>query len=223
MGLSGQKVPSLPDGCHTQLMSAHICGSTKPRKQSQPFAPVKGGMCLSGDESYRYVLWCRWDEGPMVTWMMFNPSDADLSEEPGFIRPDRTIKRVIDFSKKPIRQPDGQVVRHGGIQVVNLFARRDSCSACTLLRDDPVGDNKEYLDAIVDNAPFLAVGWGSLKKWRVALNERAQKREGEALRLIGDKPRLCLGRVAGRRYPGHPLYLDRALSLVDWEDAPTLR
>ncbi len=180
-------------------------------------------MYLSPDERYRYVLWCRWDEGPMVTWIMFNPSDADLSERPGHIRPDRTIKRITDFSKKPIRLPDGQILSHGGLRVVNLFGWRDSCSACTLLREDPDGDNREHLEAIVDDASFLAVGWGGLTKWKKALNEKAQEREEDVLRLIGDKPRLCLGRVTHRLYPGHPLYVDGDLSLVEWEEAPTLR
>jgi len=197
-------------------MSAHICGATPCKiKKARLSPPVQGGMELSPDEKYRYSLWCRWDDGPTITWVMFNPSDADLaSDKPGYIRPDPTINKIIGFSKR--HKP----TRFGALQVLNLFAWRDSCAKCALLRPDPVGDNDSHLKISLEGVDQVAIAWGGLAGWSGALNLRAQAREKVVKNAIGAARRLCLCKVDHDRFPGHPMFKPRHLTLRDWDQAP---
>jgi hypothetical protein len=147
---------------------------------------------------------------------MFNPSDADLGEKEGEIIPDQTIDQIIYFSKH------NEPVPFGGLQVVNLFAWRDSCMACTLLRDDPIGDGDAILKKTIHSAETIAIAWGELGTWKKEqknLNEREIERERTVLDYLEDRPRLALCTVRNGRFPGHPLYKSRMLRLADWGEA----
>ena len=137
-------------------MSGHKCGKTGERPNPRLFESVPGGMELSSDHLYRNRLWHRWAEGPSITWIMLNPSDADPDED-GYIRPDRTIKRIISFSKA--HEPNV----FGALEVVNLFAIRDSCSACALTSDNPYGDD-DRLRSIIKPSMTVVIAWGDLEK-----------------------------------------------------------
>ena len=187
-------------------------------KQARAFAPLLGGMDLSDDKKYRYSLWCRWSPGPSITWIMFNPSDADLaSDKPGHITPDPTINQIVRYSKRHRPKP------FGALRLVNLFAWRDSCAACTLLRTDAVGENDARLKPLLQGVEEVAIAWGSLGRWRRELNLKAQARERLVHQWLGDTRRLCLCRVDKGAYPGHPMYKSPDLTLTDWEVAPPCR
>lgn len=70
---------------------------------------MEKGATISACGKFRYSLWRRWAEGPLMVFVMLNPSTADSEQD------DPTIRKCIGFSK-----------RHGyaGILVVNLFAYR---------------------------------------------------------------------------------------------------
>jgi hypothetical protein len=196
-------------------MSAHICGAPPDKmKRPQRLPPLPGGMELSPDKRYRYSLWCRWTPGPTITWIMFNPSDADLADRPGYIRPDPTINKIIGYSKRHKPLP------FGAIRVVNLFAWRDSCTACTLLRPDPLGENDSRLKLLLRGVDEVAIAWGGLGSWRKELNVKAQARERVVRESLGENRLLCLCRVDNGRYPGHPMYKSPDLTLKDWDAAP---
>lgn len=63
------------------------------------------------DGSYRWTLGRRWADGPVVTWIMLNPSTADRDKD------DPTLRRIIAFSKS---------WGYGALSVVNLFPFRSS-------------------------------------------------------------------------------------------------
>lgn len=64
---------------------------------------------ISPDGQYRYDLGRRWGEGPLLAFVMLNPSTADAEVD------DPTIRRCVGFAKR-----EGC----GGIIVRNLFAFR---------------------------------------------------------------------------------------------------
>ena len=196
-------------------MSSHICGERGEKAEAKrSFKPLEGDMCLSPDKKYRYSLTTRWGPGPTITWVMFNPAGADLAETPGFIIPDRTINRIVAFSKKGPK-------RFGSLSVVNLFAWRDTCPACTLCQPDPIGDNNEHLSALLEGVNAVAIAWGSLHGLRTELRAKAENRVREVNEVLGHIGRLCLCKVDSDSSPGHPLYLSGDLRLVDWESAPS--
>lgn len=198
----------------TGFQRTHICGnaSNRPKPIPRRFAPVNGGMKLSEDLDYRYLLWCRWASGPIITWIMFNPSDADKGDNEDEIIPDPTINQIIHFSMH--HEP----VPFGGLQVVNLFAWRDSCKDCTLLQEHPIGDGDSVLKETIYSAETIAIAWGELKA-RQQLNALEIARERIVLDYLQDRPRLALCTVGNGRFPGHPMYKSRDIKLVDWEDA----
>ena len=63
---------------------------------------------LSDCGTYRYTLGRRWGDGPIVTFVMLNPSTADASED------DATIRKCRGFAER--------YWQAGGIHVVNLYA-----------------------------------------------------------------------------------------------------
>lgn len=70
---------------------------------------VPKGAVISQDQLYRYLLWRRWGTGPVVTWLMCNPSTADATVD------DATIRKCTGFAKR---------WGFDGIHVINLFALR---------------------------------------------------------------------------------------------------
>lgn len=71
---------------------------------------MKRSANISPDGKYRYALTREWrDSGPMICWIMFNPSTADAEKD------DPTIRTIIKHSD-----------RWGfrGLHVVNLFPLR---------------------------------------------------------------------------------------------------
>jgi hypothetical protein len=140
---------------------------------------------ISDDGAYRYVLGRRWEAGPLVRYVMLNPSTADAHID------DPTSRRCIGFA---------QSWGYAGIQVLNLYAYRATNPADLWRTADPIGpENDAYLRWAAnapDGGPLIAA-WGA--------NARPD-RVGAVLQLLASAHVQCLG-VTKTGQPRHPLYL----------------
>lgn len=157
------------------------------------------------DGIYRYDLQRRWRvDGPLLTFVMLNPSTADASSD------DPTIRRCIGFAKR-----DG----FAGIRVVNLFAFRATDPDVLLHLEDDVRTGPRNVAAIeaaidaavADRAPVVAA-WGSW--WRDhAKPGRMTRPNVEAMARAKVWNLSCLG-VTKDGEPRHPLFVRRDAPLV---------
>jgi len=154
------------------------------------------GAVLSDCESYRYLLWRRWNDSfPIISWIMLNPSTADASID------DPTIRRVINFSKR---------WGFGSCYIANLFALRATDPRELLKHSDPIGPecNKHIVEAVRISSKLIC-GWG--------VHGSLQGRDSDVLSILecGAVP-YHLGLTKGG-YPRHPLYLASDTEPVAWE------
>jgi hypothetical protein len=148
---------------------------------------VQRSAVLSPCGTYRYELARRWTAGPVVGWVMLNPSTADASAD------DPTIRRCTAFAK---------AWGYGGLVVRNLYALRATDPAELARHPDPIGpDNDAHLARCV-REPLTVVAWGA----------RGDVRGRDVLALLehlGIQPyRLA---ATGDGHPRHPLYLKTGL------------
>ncbi len=150
---------------------------------------------------WRYELIRRWDGGPLLEFIMLNPSTADGRVD------DATIRRCVNFAKR---------WGYGGIVVRNLFAYRatNPDTLVNLDQDVMVGpENREYLSR--DDADCTIVAWGAhpaAVSWWDGYPFAWQR---TAIR----RPALfCLGTNANGS-PKHPLYVPADRTPVRWEAA----
>lgn len=145
-----------------------------------------GSAIISPCGEYRYELVRRWGTGPLLGWIMLNPSTADASED------DPTIRRCIGYAKAWL---------YDGIIVRNLFALRATDPRALATHHDPEGpDNLGHLAECWQQNLTIA-GWGA--------NQVAAERlaSDHSLRsLLADLNLSCLG-VTKSGAPKHPLYL----------------
>lgn len=162
---------------------------------------------LSDCDRYRYELTRRWDDGPLLEFIMLNPSTADASTD------DPTIRRCIGFAKR---------WGYGALVVRNLFALRATNPGALLAywtgslaggdyrggADDlspAIGPaNFDYLKR--DDADCTIAAWGAhaaALEWHAAGN-RIERRE-----------LFCLGTNAGGS-PKHPLYVPSSRTPEPW-------
>lgn len=135
---------------------------------------------------YRWWLSRRWRPGPVVCFVMLNPSTADGNID------DPTVRKCIGFAW-----------RWGfcGITVRNLYAYRatdpkDLMKAKVKSLELAVGGtrgNHELIEA--QKADLVVAAWGT----------KAGQRPDYFLQRIGVKPVYCIGRATGGD-PFHPLY-----------------
>lgn len=139
---------------------------------------------------YRYWLSREWGPGPLLTFVMLNPSTADAEID------DPTIRRCIGFAKR-----EGA----DGCAVVNLFAWRATDPIELVRAEDPIGpENAEeigraLLSAAVSRLP-LVCAWGSTSGAGMQGYKLKQRAEDCSARLV------CLGRTLNGS-PKHPLYV----------------
>ena len=98
--------------------------------------------------TYRYRLARTWDPtGPVVAFVMLNPSTADAEVL------DPTVRRCVGFAR---------AWEFGSLEVVNLFAFRATDPRDLLRADAPVGpaNDRAILDA-VSVADRVVVAWGA--------------------------------------------------------------
>lgn len=145
---------------------------------------------------HRYRLTRIWDRsGPVVDFVMLNPSTADAS------RLDPTNRRCMGFARD---------WGFGGAVVTNIFALRSTDPRGLVEALDPVGpDNDAQVVDAARNADRLIAAWGT----HGALHGRgAEVRAG----LESEGVDLHVLRLTRAGHPAHPLYLPRDLVPVRW-------
>lgn len=160
---------------------------------------IQRSAVISGCGLYRYELTRSWRQGPLVTFLMLNPSTADAETD------DPTIRRCMGFARS---------WGYSGISVVNLYAYRATDPAWLWTVADPVGPLNDA--TIKDRAlrgPIVAA-WGAKPK--------ARKRARHVLEMIyGMGINGLVVRTIRRTkdgYPEHPLRLPANLLPRIWED-----
>jgi hypothetical protein len=164
------------------------------------------GAILS-DESpralYRYRLWREWgDPRSRCVFVGINPSTADAVED------DQTIAKCIGFARR---------WGFGALDMVNLFAWRDTDQRGLLNTLDPIGrENDCRLLQAFDTASRIVLAWGAGKTASVRrLIEARAVRESKMLFSYGDAERGSLGTTA-EGFPRHPLMLGYSTPFVPW-------
>lgn len=149
---------------------------------------------------WRYRLWRRWGDGPMINFLMLNPSTADaFANDPTVARCQR---RARDWG-------------YGGLHVTNLFAWRATDPAALREAADPVGaDNDAYILEVAEESACIVCAWGVHGRYqqRGACVTRSLEQAGIQL--------YCLQLTASGE-PGHPLYLGDQPGPVPYSAAAT--
>lgn len=148
--------------------------------------------------AFRYWLNRRWSDGPVLLFVMLNPSTADAEVD------DATIRRCATFA---------HAHGFGGLEVVNLFAFRATKPADLARRGWQVGpENDAYIKRAASEAGEICVAWGAIGD-RGAASDRVQA-VVPILRRSG-KPLQCL-RMTRSGFPQHPLYMPATARLQRW-------
>lgn len=153
---------------------------------------------FSGCGTYRYLLTRRWGAGPVVTFVMLNPSTADEQVL------DPTVRRCIGFAQR-----EGG----GALQVVNLFALRSTDPRVLYDHADPVGPgNDDHIGEAAARSAVVIAGWG--------VHGALAGRGAAVRRLLAQRAAVHhLGLTKAGTRPGqprHPLYLPAAAALTRW-------
>lgn len=160
--------------------------------------PGGGSAVISECGRYRYELRRVWDPtGPLLEFVMLNPSTADASVD------DPTIRRCVAFAK---------AWGYGGIVVRNLYALRATNPEALLNYSggDAYGPrNDEFIGSNIADCTIAA--WGAHAA-TLAPNAVA------AIKVLQMcRPRLyCLGTNANGS-PKHPLYVPSSRTPIQWE------
>lgn len=145
---------------------------------------------------YRYVLMRKWAEGPMVTFVMLNPSTADASID------DPTVRRCIGFAQR-----EG----FGSLAIVNLTPYRATKPVALQDATVPLRDSRgeTYISLMAERSEKVIVAWGAWgQRWPGLANA--------AVKAVGDADLWCLGTTKSGQ-PKHPLYLKKTTPLERWE------
>ncbi len=159
-----------------------------------PFEVGGSGATFSECGRYRYRLWRGWgNPEDRCVFVGVNPSTADDTTD------DPTIRKCVGFARR---------WGYGALDMVNLFAWRDTDQRGLLHADDPVGEENDcrILQAF-DGASRIVLAWGSGKTAAVRrlITARIQQ---EAQMLYGYRrvQRGTLGETADG-FAKHPLML----------------
>lgn len=153
---------------------------------------MKRDAVLSTCENYRYELTRHWGDGPVLEFIMLNPSTADGRDD------DPTIRRCVGF---------GKAWGYGSLVVHNLYAFRATDPRALQYAADPIGpDNYAYLSS--SDADFTVAAWGANSAatswWNGAVAETLSRRK-----------MFCLG-TTKNGFPRHPLYVPSRQAPVAW-------
>ena len=149
---------------------------------------MDSGATFSPCEKYRYRLWRYWDKGrgPVISFLMLNPSTADSTDN------DPTVERC---------ERRARMMGYGGLEVVNIFAYRSTDPTVMKQQSDPIGpDNDAAILAAANLAGMVVCAWGNHGDYL--------DRGKEVVALLhrhGIIPH-CLA-VTGSGHPKHPLYV----------------
>jgi len=144
-------------------------------------------------ETYRYTLERRWSRGPLLLWVLLNPSTANAQVD------DPTNRRGISFSIK---------WGYAGCVFVNLFAYRTPIPHLMKRADDPIGpDNNFHLRDQAGKCQDIIVAWGT--------HGAHHGRDSEVIGLLSEHSLSCLG-ITKHGFPKHPLYLSKNTERIDF-------
>lgn len=112
---------------------------------------------------YRYLLGRAWGDGPLLPFIMLNPSTADADID------DPTIRRCMGFAKR-----EGT----SGVSVANLFALRSKDPSALLTVSGRVGPGNEFALEMLTRAAIE----GELGR----LRDRLRKVETESRAVVSE-------------------------------------
>lgn len=200
-------VPSPPGNRYKSFSApggAHV--PTSPETRHALFSPCR---------TWRYRLELRWREGPLINFLMLNPSIAD--EERNDPTVTRCIKRARALAEAAGRAtPLGDYLRRkglpGGIVVTNLYALVSTDPKELRHWLDPVGpDNDRVIRETAQAAAIVICAWGTQGDVR----ERRSSEVVSVLRCAGEQPYvLRLTKKTG--VPEHPLYIPLTVEPTPW-------
>ncbi len=149
----------------------------------------KPAAIFSPCRNYRYTLFRRWENGPTVSWLMFNPSTADEFQL------DPTLRKCKGFSQR---------WGYGAMAILNLYAIRGTDPKTPSKTVDPVGpDNDKWISEIVRDSEMVVYAWGCAQHMKTI---GLRINEVRCFALLHGKKEVCLGyREDG--HPRHPLML----------------
>jgi len=158
--------------------------------------PCQGAL-LTEDRLYRFRLWRRWGDGPMVAFLGLNPSTADETRNDPTVR--RCIRYAMDWGK-------------AGMFMLNLYGWRSTDPAP--LWDgsvvDPVGPgHDQHLLDVGRQVDFVVCAWGAFRK--------AQARGRQVLDMYAAAGvQIRILQLTQQGFPAHPLYLPADLKPRPW-------
>lgn len=168
------------------------------------------GAHISNDLRHRYALWRHLGgdgHGPVILFVLFNPSVADWSID------DPTIRRCLGFAKREAAQ---------WMRVVNLYGIRSRDPKAVWLMTDPVGPDNDAviareLDSLARLGGTLIFGWGALT------GPQHEQRVAAVMELCNSRniQPMCLG-INRDLSPKHPLYVRKDAPLVPWQPPTVL-
>lgn len=152
------------------------------------------GARFSPCGAYRYTLWRRWRDGPMMMWLMLNPSTADACHN------DPTVERCQNRAYR---------AGYAGLIVCNLFGLRATDPDGLYQVDDPVGpDNDAAILASGHQAARIICAWGNHGGSQQLGDQAGNLRSEVVIRLLhGQGWTLYALSVTQQGEPGHPLYI----------------
>ena len=154
---------------------------------------------------FRYLLWEVWDESkPMLTWCLFNPSEAGKIDNAGHMKTDPTWRKGRGFSTR---------LGYGGQVFSNPYAFSATDARELKRKGYPVGpENDRYiLEACGMGDGNVVCAWGALGRGL------ARPREvWEMIRRAGFQT-MALGFTADH-LPRHPLMLSYETPLVPYNE-----
>lgn len=162
---------------------------------------MNSGATFSEDRYYRYQLWRKWGEGPILNTICLNPSTADeLANDP-------TVTRQIRRAQK---------MGFAGFVMTNIFAWRSTDPKGLTQTIDPVGpDNDNHLLSVARGSTLVVCAWGSRGPHKGEFKDRGSR----VLRMLRDDGINTHAFKVTNGIPWHPLYLSYDLKPFEWTDS----
>jgi hypothetical protein len=164
-------------------------------------AETEADAAISACGRWRYSLSRRWQRGPLLLFVLLNPSTADAERDDPTVA--RCVRRACDLG-------------FGGIELVNLFALRATDPRALALAPDPVGPgNDDAIGVALGRADMCIAAWG--QKGRLGSRDAAVRAQlalsGVPVRVLG----LCRDGA-----PRHPLYVALSVAPQPWQPGSTV-
>ena len=167
---------------------------------------------LNKDETHRFRLCRYWknndEEIPnqglfpqcddnQIIWVMLNPSIANAE------RDDATLRRCIDFSKQ---------WGYNGLWIVNLFSQitPNPNELQSYMQNIPASEIRNYkmLKNVINKPYRIVCAWGN--------NGMSEDRDIAFMNMLPKHRKVYCLKLNKNGTPGHPLYLQRNLELVEY-------